>query len=121
MGAIFARPEQVLPVVEAQPELSIAARNGSHLVISGPADSVNEVLAEFAKQDIRTKELQTSHAFHSALLDPILDEFETIAGRIRFQPAQIPLFVQCEWCRSTSRFCARWSVLEKTTPRAGSL
>ena len=78
--------------LEAAPEgLSIAARNGSHTVISGAEELVDKAITDFGEKDIRTKKLETSHAFHSALLDPILDEFETIVDSIEFLAAEIPL------------------------------
>lgn len=85
MAAVFSDIE------EAPEGLSIAARNGSHTVISGPEEAVDAAIANFGTKDIRTKKLDTSHAFHSALLDPILDEFEKVADSIEFQPAEIPL------------------------------
>lgn len=91
MAAVFSGADEVKRIVENYDGLSIAAHNGSHTVISGPGKDVDAALADFEKEEIRSKRLDTSHAFHSALLDPILDEFSQVADSISFQPAAIPL------------------------------
>lgn len=91
MAAVFADVESVAAVLKSHAEISIAAHNGSHTVISGPEASLNAALADFSDTKTPTKLLDTSHAFHSALLDPILDEFESLANSIEFHPAEIPL------------------------------
>ncbi len=45
-------------------------------------------MAGLAADGVRCDWLDTSHAFHSALLDPILDEFESYAQRFNFSPPQ---------------------------------
>jgi acyl transferase domain-containing protein/acyl carrier protein len=91
MAAVFADEEEVKVVAGAHAGLSIAAQNGSHTVISGAAESIKAAILDFGKKEIRAKRLDTSHAFHSELLDPILDEFEEVANSITFQPATCPL------------------------------
>ncbi|GAA1643193.1 type I polyketide synthase [Actinoplanes couchii] len=64
--------------------VSLAAVNAADaVVLSGPQDAVTAVAAGFA----RTKRLDVSHAFHSALMDPMLDEFRAaIAGLTHHAP-----------------------------------
>ena len=81
MAAVFAPGEQVEAAIKERPQLSIAAYNGSHTVISGPAEAVQEVTAELAEQGFRFQELNTSHAFHSELIEPALEEFELFCVR----------------------------------------
>ena len=45
-------------------------------------------MAGLAADGVRCDWLETSHAFHSALLDPILDEFESYAERFNFSTPQ---------------------------------
>ena len=87
MAAVFAPAEQVEAAVERHPLLSIAAYNGAHTVVSGPAEAVEEVMAELTKQGVRCQRLNTSQAFHSALIEPALEEFEAFAASVEFQPA----------------------------------
>jgi acyl transferase domain-containing protein len=40
---------------------------------------------------VRASRLTVSHAFHSALMEPILDEFAAVAATVTYAPPQIPL------------------------------
>lgn len=91
MAAVFADADDLQEVIETHQGLSIAARNGSHTVISGPEASVDAAQKDLEKREIGSKKLDTSHAFHSELLDPILDEFEKVADAIEFRPSECPL------------------------------
>ena len=77
MAAVFAPADRVR---EALPDrVSLAADNGAHQVVSGPADAVAALANDFAAAGIRLEPLNTSHAFHSALMDPLLGELEATA------------------------------------------
>ena len=72
--------------------ISIAAVNGPRsTVISGERDAVSEVAAAFEQSRVQTRELRVSHAFHSALMEPMLDELEAIARGIHCQPPRCRL------------------------------
>jgi len=91
MAAIFAGGDSVGEAIRSDPALSLAAHNGSHSVISGPEKSVDAAIESLAGNGIRTKRLDTSHAFHSSLLEPILDEFEQVADSLSWRSGKIPL------------------------------
>ena len=82
MAAIFAPPEQVAAKVEAHNAssdsvgLSIAADNGAHQAVSGPVEDIEAIVARFDSLEIRARRLNTTKAFHSALVDPILGGLE---------------------------------------------
>jgi acyl transferase domain-containing protein/acyl carrier protein len=91
MAAVFASAEVVTERLASFPELAVAAFNGTHLVVSGPETVLNALGEALEADGIRFRRLQTSHAFHSALLDPVLDEFEQQAQTVRFEAARCPL------------------------------
>ena len=82
MAAIFAPTEQVAAEVEAHNAtsdsvgLSIAADNGAHQVVSGPVEDIEAIVERFEALEVRARPLNTSKAFHSALVDPILGGLE---------------------------------------------
>jgi acyl transferase domain-containing protein/acyl carrier protein len=70
--------------------VTIAALNGPvSTVISGDEDAVLAVAARFA--DRKTKRLTVSHAFHSPLMDPMLEEFRGIAESLYYGKSVIPI------------------------------
>jgi len=88
MVAAFAAPERVESLTDEFPNLSVAAYNGANTVLAGPAQDLEHAVAWLTADGVRCDWLDTSHAFHSALLDPILDEFESYADRFNFSSPQ---------------------------------
>ncbi|WP_317633506.1 SDR family NAD(P)-dependent oxidoreductase [Streptomyces sp. HUAS TT20] len=90
MAAIQGTEGEVLPVL---PEgTGIAAVNGpTSVVVSGPADGVEQVVAHFSEAGRKTKKLTVSHAFHSPLMEPMLAEFEQIAAQLTYAEPAIPI------------------------------
>jgi acyl transferase domain-containing protein/acyl carrier protein len=93
MAAIFAPEERVGEAVAPHvAHLSIAAINApAQTVISGRAAEVEAVCQRFMTQGIRCQPLPVSHAFHSPLVDPILDRFEREANSVRFAAPRLRL------------------------------
>ncbi len=93
MAAVFAQQEQVANILaQYEGQVAIAAINGpNNIVISGVRKSVQSALEQFQAQAITVKPLQVSHAFHSLLMERILDEFESKAARVQFQAPHIAL------------------------------
>ncbi|PYC77518.1 3-ketoacyl-ACP reductase, partial [Streptomyces tateyamensis] len=70
--------------------VDIAAVNGPRaVVLSGPEADIERVAEHFA--DRRTKRLTVSHAFHSSLMDPMLDEFRAVVDGLTINQPLIPL------------------------------
>jgi acyl transferase domain-containing protein/acyl carrier protein len=70
--------------------LSLAAVNApGHCVVSGAADPLNELAHQLAQRGVKSLELHTSHAFHSAMMEPVLEPFVEQVGRLRLQPPVI--------------------------------
>ncbi|MEV7523953.1 type I polyketide synthase [Streptomyces sp. NPDC091371] len=90
MTAVQATEEEVLPFLGEQ--VAVAALNGpDSLVLSGAEGAVAELADRFAAQGRKTKRLQVSHAFHSPLMEPMLEEFRRIAGILTYSAPRIPL------------------------------
>ncbi|MFF0457525.1 SDR family NAD(P)-dependent oxidoreductase [Nocardia africana] len=90
MVAVGASEADVLPLLRAG--VSIAAVNGpSSVVLSGVEDDVLAVADVCAGRGWRTKRLRVSHAFHSALMEPMLDEFASAIEALAFGRPSVPL------------------------------
>jgi len=74
---VVSLPEQKLrAMVESRLELAIAAINSPGLcTVSGTHEAVDELEAELKPQGLMLRRLQTSHAFHSPMMEPILQRF----------------------------------------------
>ena len=72
-------------------ELTIAAINGpEQCVVSGPTEAIQKFALELEKQQTPCRLLHTSHAFHSAMMDPVLESFRTHLIKVPLHPPQIP-------------------------------
>jgi acyl transferase domain-containing protein len=73
-------------------EVGIAAVNGPEAtVLSGDADRVQEIADRLQAQGVRTRRLRVSHAFHSPLMEPMLDAFRELAATLTYRAPAIPL------------------------------
>ncbi|HEY2963827.1 MAG TPA: type I polyketide synthase, partial [Pyrinomonadaceae bacterium] len=74
---VVSLPEQKLrPLIEARPELALAAVNSPGLcTVSGPHEAIDRLEEELKPEQLMLRRLQTSHAFHSAMMEPILGAF----------------------------------------------
>lgn len=85
MVAVSAPLADVEAEVAAFDDVAIAAVNGpENIVISGVGESVAAVAATFENRGVRTQSLVVSHAFHSPLMRPMLDEFRRVAASITY-------------------------------------
>ena len=92
MVAVFADAEHVEDVADEFPRVSVAAYNGPNTVLVGSRRATwNRSSPAFSDDGIRCTWLETSHAFHSELLDPVLDEFESYAAQFEFAVPTLPL------------------------------
>ena len=72
-------------------ELSLAAVNGPELcVVSGPAAAVDALREALEARGVAARALRTSHAFHSWMMDPVLEAFRAEVARTPLSPPRIP-------------------------------
>jgi acyl transferase domain-containing protein/D-arabinose 1-dehydrogenase-like Zn-dependent alcohol dehydrogenase/acyl carrier protein len=93
MAAIFAQESVVVSAIASYSGvLAIAAVNGPQMVvISGRKSAVTSVIEALKADGIRAQELNTSNAFHSPLMDPILQEFERVAASVTYAKPKIAM------------------------------
>ncbi|RSS81912.1 acyltransferase domain-containing protein, partial [Streptomyces sp. WAC02707] len=92
MVAVEATEAEVLAHLEAVAGASIAAVNGpASVVVSGVEDAVEAVAEVFREQGRRTSRLRVSHAFHSPLMEPMLDEFRGVVAGLSFGEPRVPV------------------------------
>ncbi|WP_204807497.1 type I polyketide synthase [Mycobacterium riyadhense] len=90
MVAVTAGEDEVLPFLVDGVDLA-AVNAPDAVVISGSEASVGGVADWFSRQGRRAYRLTVSHAFHSSLMEPMLEEFARIAAGVAVSDPQIPL------------------------------
>jgi acyl transferase domain-containing protein len=90
MVAVAASEEEVLPLVVDGVGIAAVNAPGS-VVISGAEAAVRGIADGLARRGRRVHQLAVSHAFHSPLMEPMLDEFARIAAGVSVADAQIPV------------------------------
>ncbi|WP_235922027.1 type I polyketide synthase [Lentzea tibetensis] len=92
MAAVAATEDEVLEVLASWDGACVAAVNGaSSVVISGTAEAVAGASAVLVERGHRVKPLRVSHAFHSALMEPMLAEFREVAESVEYREPRIPI------------------------------
>jgi amino acid adenylation domain-containing protein len=92
-------PGSMLAVRESETELkpllirdlSIAAINGpNQCVVSGPAAAIDEFERVLNERKVMCQKLRTSHAFHSAMMEPMLQRFASVLQAVRLDAPKMP-------------------------------
>jgi phthiocerol/phenolphthiocerol synthesis type-I polyketide synthase E len=87
--------------------LSVAAVNSpGTCVVAGPVDAVEAFAAQLASRSVATSRLHTSHAFHSAMMDPILDAFRDAVRKVKRNAPTVPYL---------SNVTGKWITTEEAT------
>jgi acyl transferase domain-containing protein len=73
------------------PRISLAAVNApASCVLSGASEAIAEVEGKLAEQGVECRRLQTSHAFHSAMMEPILQPLSEAFKKLALKQPRIP-------------------------------
>ncbi len=93
MVSAITTEEHLLPLLQPyRHAVSIAAINGPEsVVISGETSAIEAIVQTLQAQQIKTKRLQVSHAFHSPLMEPMLAEFEQVAKQVTYSSPNIDI------------------------------
>jgi amino acid adenylation domain-containing protein len=90
--------EDVRPLLT--PPLAIAAVNSPHLcVVSGPHGEIAALEKRLESRGVTVRHLHTSHAFHSPMMDPVIEPFTALLRGISYGKLSIPF---------VSNVTARW-------------
>ncbi|MFI1798840.1 SDR family NAD(P)-dependent oxidoreductase [Streptomyces sp. NPDC020379] len=90
MVAVQAAEDEVTPRLTAG--VSIAAVNGPEsVVVAGDEAQVLRIAREFTAEGRKTHRLAVSHASHSPVMDPVLDDFRKVAEGLEYRPPRIPV------------------------------
>ncbi|MCW3844425.1 SDR family NAD(P)-dependent oxidoreductase [Micromonospora yasonensis] len=91
MLAVVATEERVRDLI-ASTSLDLAAVNGPEAtVVSGLPEEVEALAGRLRAEGVRHRALSVSHAFHSRLLDPALDEFRAVCATVRHDTPTVPV------------------------------
>ncbi len=80
----------------------LASVNGPRqCVLSGPSDAIADLAAELSRAAVQTRRLHTSHAFHSSMMDPVLEELGRRLESVELSPPRTPFLsnVTGTWIR----------------------
>ncbi len=99
--------EEALAAGPHLPGLELAAVNGPRsTVVSGPYPALDALEESLREAGHESRRLETSHAFHSAMMEPILEDFRGEVSRLSLAPPEIPF---------VSNLSARWIRDEEAT------
>uniref|UniRef100_UPI00059533D9 type I polyketide synthase n=1 Tax=Nocardia tenerifensis TaxID=228006 RepID=UPI00059533D9 len=90
MVAVQASEAEIVPWLREGVEIA-AVNAPDSIVLSGSAEPVLATAERLRAQGRKTSRLRVSHAFHSALMEPMLEEFRAVAERIEYRTAAVPV------------------------------
>ncbi|HEY6801977.1 MAG TPA: MupA/Atu3671 family FMN-dependent luciferase-like monooxygenase [Pyrinomonadaceae bacterium] len=89
MLAVSLGPNEVEKLLSEQ--VSLAAINSPSLcVLSGTSDAVDKLDQQLSAEGVISRRLHTSHAFHSAMMEPAMAEFAAVVAKVKLHPPQKP-------------------------------
>lgn len=119
MVAVFSGASNVSPLLAGHEKtLAIAAINGPSLtVVSGDTAAITSVIEQLEKEGIRSSLLNVSHAFHSPLMQPMIEAFTAAAEQVSYQRPKLT-FISCMTGVAVSEeiACANYWVEHVTQP-----
>ncbi|MEN9871589.1 MAG: hypothetical protein RLZZ171_2581, partial [Cyanobacteriota bacterium] len=89
MMAVFSSKDKIAHLLDHK--ISIAAENGTHLVLSGLKKDIEQISQQLENLAIKTKLLEVSLAFHSFLMQPMTEEFQVVAESINYSLPKVPI------------------------------
>ena len=119
MLAVFCGEAGAKEALLTHPSLALAAVNGpASIVLSGPLGELEKAEAFFSQKDIQSVHLHVSHAFHSPLMKPMLDEFRAVAESVVYSEPKTPVISNLtgDYARSGEMLCSDYWVRHVEAP-----
>jgi [acyl-carrier-protein] S-malonyltransferase len=93
MLAVRCGPDEVADLVEREPKVGFGAFNGARAtVLSGELAALDRISDEVSRRGVAARPLQVSHAFHSPLMQPMLNRFARAAQRVQPRAPRLPFY-----------------------------
>jgi acyl transferase domain-containing protein/acyl carrier protein len=106
MAALFTDEATTAAAIADHQDVGIAALNGpTETVISGSAAGVERVVTHLTAEGVEHRPLTVSHAFHSHLMEPMLEEFEALAATLQYAPPQLRVISNVDPALSAQALC----------------
>ncbi|MFF6783054.1 SDR family NAD(P)-dependent oxidoreductase [Streptomyces sp. NPDC012510] len=92
MLAVATDEKRATEALEDHPDAVVAAVNApGSVVLSGPAETLTVLRDRFVERNVRARFLSVGHAFHSPLMEPMLDDFARVVAGLDLRPPRIPV------------------------------
>lgn len=92
MLALFCAAEAAKNYIVAYPDLAVATMNGpTNTVISGSLETLEKLEKDLAESGMQSVRLRVSHAFHSPMMEPMMEDFRTVAKGVSYSAPRIPV------------------------------
>ncbi|WP_420877682.1 type I polyketide synthase, partial [Streptomyces mobaraensis] len=92
MAALQSTEEEALALLGDARDAAIAAVNGPRaVVVSGAEATVTAIVEKLREEGRKTSLLKVSHAFHSPLMEPMLEDFRAVVAGLSFAEPRIPI------------------------------
>ena len=93
MAAVFTSESVVRAAMQgSEKQLGIAAVNGpENIAVSGARPALEHLLQQLAAAGVKSRPMTASHAFHSPLMDPILEPLSAVAATVQYSEPSVEL------------------------------
>ncbi len=106
MLSVRVSEQEALDELADRPEVGLAAVNGPRsVVLAGPREDLEPLALAWAAPQYRATWLSVSHAFHSPLIDPVLDELHAVVAELDLRTPELNLVSTVTGSRITDEIC----------------